>query len=563
MTHRSGYPHSMARARIDTERKPSRAVLLPNANNPRLLLRVMRLIASGVRRPRSIGEILEIERRTVHYYTQASEWLGFLEPDQQSVLTESGLTWVFSEEEDRTRLYARAVWGNAFASHLMSTFGGLPPPDAITKFILAWDSSVSESTARRRASAIRGLLEPALPHYPTPHQPARPQLVIPFAQQRPPQANRTDTIDLSAGIAESPDLYREILCALLDAGELRSGCIRSLLDNLGAQDAPLSRYIEMALRRGDATRSGEHLVVAPGAIQRRVLASDVLFIALSDPHYREALSSRPESRIRKRFALWDLRLFDGPATPEALQRALVGRRLESIPIAGPQAGPGAPAQRGDFLSAVQNSSPVVSFPATLTQLSGRVQLINALLLEARKSPSGVRLPSIIDERQRVHGGLLAPGERLMAGIPDNLTLRIRVITCCPAFSLLAALLLLDRRQRLRLRITRQQQGTNVHLAEQPLGGMLSLLSDFCEAMGWPLTRPPKEQGLTDTALMAVADDLGMLMQVGDRVVLTESLFVQLQEDPEFRDSYERLLPLERIFGEWLETKSPKVNAVFT
>ncbi|MFT5681075.1 MAG: hypothetical protein ACI8RZ_001981, partial [Myxococcota bacterium] len=147
-----------------SEPASSRAALLPNANNPRLLLRVVRLIASGVRRPRSIAEILEIELRTVHYYTQASEWLGFLESDQQSVLTEAGLSWVFSGEEDRSRIYAQAVWGNAFASELMSTFGGLPPSDAITGFIRAWDASVSESTARRRASAIRSLLEPALPH---------------------------------------------------------------------------------------------------------------------------------------------------------------------------------------------------------------------------------------------------------------------------------------------------------------------------------------------------------------------------------------------------------------
>jgi len=375
---------------------------------------------------------------------------------------------------------------------------------------------------------------------------------MPFAAPRPPPLHSPDTADLSAGLAESPDLYRQVLCALLDAGELRSGCIRSLLDNLGAEDAPLSRYIEMALRRGDATRSGEHLVITAGAIQRRALASDVLFIALSDPDYRAALTSPPDSHLRRRFTLWDVRLFDGPATPQTLQRALVGRRLESIPIARPAAAPGASPRAGDFLSAIQHGTPVLSFPATLSQLSGRVQLINGLLLEARKSPSGVRLPSIIDERERVHGGLLAPGERRMAGIPDNLTLRLRALTCCPALSLLVALLLLDRRQRLGLRITHQHQGATVSVGEQPLGGVLSMLSAFCLAMGWPLSRPPEGRGLSDLALMGVGTDLGMLMQVGDRVVLAETLFVQLQEDPEFRESYERLLPLEGLLGEWIE-----------
>ena len=547
----------MPRERINTEQKTSRATLLPNANNPRLLLRVLRLIASGVRKPRSIAEILEIEQRTVHYYTQASEWLGFLEPDRQSVLTETGLTWIFSEEEDRSRIYARAVWGNAFAARLMSTFGGLPPSDAITGFIRTWDTSVSESTARRRASAIRSLLEPALSHYPSPHQPARPQLDMPFAPPRAPLTNSVAPVDLTAGITESPDLYRALLCALLDAGELRSGCIRSLLDNLGAEDAPLSRYIEMALRRGDAIRSGEHLVVTHGAIRRRALAGDVLFVALSDPDYRAALESRPDSPLRRRFTSWDARLFGGPATSEALQQALVGRRLESIPIARPDAAPSAPPRTGDFLSAIRSGAPVLSFPSSLSQLSGRVQLLNALLLEARKSPSGVRLPSVIDEREHLHGGLLAPGERRMSSIPDNLTLRIRTLTCCPALALLAALLLLDRRQRLGLRIMHQHQGVTITMGEQRLGGLLSLLSAFCRAMGWPLSRPPEGQGLTDAGLVAIATDLSMLVRVGERVVLDEKLFVLLQEDPEFRQPYDGLLPLESLMGDWIESQKPQ------
>ncbi|MDG1478446.1 MAG: hypothetical protein P8R54_02600 [Myxococcota bacterium] len=532
----------------------SRAALLPNANNPRLLLRVIRLIASGVRRPRSIAEILEIELRTVHYYTQASEWLGFLKPDQQGVLTQAGLSWVFSGEDERSRVYAHAVWSNAFASQLMGTFGGLPSSDGITGFIRAWDASVSESTARRRASAIRGLLEPALQHYPSPDRPAEPQLAIPFTPARPPLHQPPVPVDLRAGTSESPDLYRHLLCVLLDAGELRPGGIRAILDDLGGSDAPLSRYIEMALRRGDATRSGEHLVVTPGAIRRRALADDVLLVALSDPDYRRALESPPDSRARRRFTTWDVRLFGAPPTPESVAAALMGRRLESIPIALPSGIARTPAAPRRFLEAIQSSAPIVCFPDSLRQLSGQVSLINALLRSARKAPAGVRLPAVIDERGVVHGGLLAPGERLMLGIPDNLTLRLRALSCCPAIALLAALLLLDRRQSSRLSITRGRRASTVLLAGQVLGTVLSVISDFCTASGWELSRPPDGRGLTDLELLDIAAELGMLSQIGARRILSESLFVQLQADPESRAVYELLLPLERRLSTWMEAK---------
>ena len=532
----------------------SRAALLPNANNPRLLLRVIRLVASGVRRPRSIAEILEIELRTVHYYTQASEWLGFLEPDQQSVLTQAGLSWVFSGEDERSRVYAHAVWSNAFASQLMGTFGGLPSSDGITGFIRAWDASVSESTARRRASAIRGLLEPALLHYPSPDRPAEPQLAIPFTPARPPLHQPPVPVDLSAGTSESPDLYRHLLCVLLDAGELRPGGIRAILDDLGGCDAPLSRYIEMALRRGDATRSGEHLVVTTGAIRRRALADDVLLVALSDPDYRRALESPPDSRARRRFATWDVRLFGASPTPEVVAAALMGRRLESIPIAHPSGVTRTHAPPRRFLEAIQTGTPIVCFPDSLRQLSGQVSLINALLRSARKSPAGVRLPAVIDERGVVHGGLLAPGERLMLGIPDNLTLRLRALSCCPALALLAALLLLDRRQTSRLSITRGSRASTVLLAGQQLGTVLSVLSDFCAASDWEVSRPPDGRGITDLELLDIAAELGMLSRIGGRRVLSESLFVQLQEDPEYRAVYELLLPLERRLSAWIEAK---------
>ncbi|MFT5686824.1 MAG: hypothetical protein ACI8RZ_007781, partial [Myxococcota bacterium] len=156
----------------------------------------------------------------------------------------------------------------------------------------------------------------------------------------------------------------------------------------------------------------------------------------------------------------------------------------------------------------------------------------------------------------VHGGLLAPGERMMLGIPDNLTLRLRAMRCCPALSLLAALLLLDRRQRRSLRITRGSRASTVTLSGQPIGTVLSMISDFCTASGWLLSRPPDGRGLTDLELLDIAEELGITSRIGPRRILAESLFVQLQEDPESRAVYELLLPLERRLSEWLESHHP-------
>ena len=47
-----------------------RADLIPNANNPRLLQRLVRLVASGIRKQQALADVLQIELRTVHYYTQ-------------------------------------------------------------------------------------------------------------------------------------------------------------------------------------------------------------------------------------------------------------------------------------------------------------------------------------------------------------------------------------------------------------------------------------------------------------------------------------------------------------
>ncbi|MBK9366533.1 MAG: hypothetical protein IPN01_09435 [Deltaproteobacteria bacterium] len=68
-----------------------------------------------MREPRSIAEIPTVSC-TVHYYSQAGEWLGLTTTDAvggRLQLTELGLEYVFAGP-DRPRVYAQAAWANDF-----------------------------------------------------------------------------------------------------------------------------------------------------------------------------------------------------------------------------------------------------------------------------------------------------------------------------------------------------------------------------------------------------------------------------------------------------------------
>lgn len=549
-----------------TVRRP-RAELLPNANNPRLLMRLLHLVSRGIRSPRALAEILEVELRTVHYYTQAAEWLGLLCGSEHIQLTELGLSIAFADVDDRLKLYGVAVWGNAFVQQLLGDRSQLPGPEALTAFILQWEPQLSESTARRRASAVRALIEPALPHRPptpTPDQPS--QAHLPFAPTEPPQPAPITT-SLVAGREENPDVYAIVLQALLDAGELSTAQIRALLDACGGRDCSLGGSIELAMRRGDGHRIDDRIVASAGAIRRRELSRDGVLVALSDPLYRKHLSLvswdardpvGERSRLTRRFALWDRRLFGAhPLTPEVLSEKLpallVGRPLDSVPIAGPALEPFSPPAR-PFIDTLDTSGLLIAFPASVVQISAGVGKLNPLLRAVQQRPAAVRLPNILDERIACHGGLLYPGERPPRALADNRSVRLRALTHCPVYALLAALLLHDRRQTTPLLLRRRGDSADVVWRGQVLGAPLSVLTAFAGAQGWRVCRPPDDSSLalTDRALLAAAQAAGITQHAGERLILHEALFALLQEDLEARLSYEPLLPLEDRIATWLD-----------
>jgi hypothetical protein len=161
------------------------------------------------------------------------------------------------------------------------------------------------------------------------------------------------------------------------------------------------------------------------------------------------------------------------------------------------------------------------------------------------------LPSVVDARVQVHAGLFFPGEPLPVSIPDTYSLRLRLLVHTPAFSLLAALLLLDRQPDVPLAIARFDDNVRVRWDRDDRGELLDVFTRFLQAHDAVVARTPSF-GILASELVAIATTLGIARSIDHRVVLDEELFVQLQEDAETRLVYEDLLPLVDALHAWLD-----------
>jgi hypothetical protein len=555
--------------------RKQREELVPNANNPRLLMRLVGLIAAGLRRPRALAEVLEVELRTVHYYTQAAAWLGLVQGLSEVQLTRHGLALAFAEPRHRLRHYAHAVWRTPAARDLLLGREEMPDAETVTDWIREQDPELAESTARRRASSIRSLLEPAIGRRPSPRTPQGEQLLLPFGTRRapddledgPPPQPKPSPVRHQPGVEDNLDIYTRLLCSLLDNGELRTGHLRALLDDMGASDVPLGPYAELAVRRGDAIRIEDRLVASAGAILRRDVAADPVLIALTDPGYRRWLrlarqspdhltpvQRRERTAYERRYLGWDLRVFGNRPSPDAVEKALArvlpGRIADALPRAE-SSGAKLARTQGPFLDHIHVEGLPIAFPHTLTALAGGVTAANALARRNRASPAGVRPPDIIDTLRVYHAGLVSPGSAPPRLVPDTFTLRLQLVSCSPAFSLLAALLILDRRPDSGVSLRLHSEVPTVHWRGRALAPLLHVFAAFADHRGWHLARPP-HSGLTHRGLTSTARAVGVASRAGERIVLDEELFAKLQEDPEARIVYEALLPLEDALYAWLD-----------
>lgn len=543
-----------------------RRAAIPSANNPRLLIRTCGWLARGVRSTRALQEVLGVELRTVQYYLQAATWMGFIEDSPDHLLTPMGLELVFAD--DPSAVYATAVWAQPFVRDLLTGRGHtLPPVEDVVVAIARAEPDLAPATVRRRASAVRSLLAPALERRRRP-RPVDLQLALPLASQ-------PDTVPhhLTPGPAKDadPDVLRWVYESLLDHGELTLGQLRGLLDVAGVSDLPIGGYIDLLLVRGDARRMGERLVITPGAVARRQAASSTTGVILSHARYRQwlddvrqaALGDR-EAEIRmhqveRTFRAWDQRLLGGPAEAstldERLGRVLLDRSLDAFPRTGDPGPLVEPVERS-FLDCWQEAGLVIALPPTLSILQAGLPAINRQLQQARQGTADVGEPTIASRPSLVHGGLLHPGEPRPRSVPDVVSLRQRALMNAPYVALVTALLLLHRTSPDSLCVVRRRNGWRVLRRGRVLGPVLELLDRFAASRGWiPSRRIAGGLGLGP--FLAGLETAGIAHVLGgDVAVLAERLFHRLRTDPEEMEVHALLLPLADVLEGWLQEARP-------
>lgn len=543
----------MTEAQTNLRRTP--LDIIPSASSPQLLTHLLEMIARGVRSSRGLEEALGVDPRTLRYYLQAARWLGLLSSSPEPVLSSEGLAYVYAGA-GRHEVYARAVRAQPFLAELLDRCEGhTPDPGTIAHAIRHSDPALAPTTVERRASAIRSLIEPALDPAPLPDDDG--QLALPLAQI--PRVAPEPPVAEGAGRAFSPDLYRYVLCSLLDHGELTLGHLRAMLDQAGADDVPLGAYVELALDRGDARRVGDRLIVTRGAIARRDLAGSTTSVILSDRGWRDALESlrrgEAPAGARRGYRMWFRRLMGREASAAEvdveLSRILQDRSLAAFPLARPADDPEPVVVERPFLDTWQASGLVLSLPAPLVQLWEGVSGINRRLRSARTRADAVGMPSIAYRPLAVHGGLLHPGEVLPRAIADAMSLRQRVVSRSPYVAMTAALLLLARLNDRAPVLKRHEGAWTVSRARHRYGRLLEVLDAFAASRGWHPSRLP-HAGLDDDVLCGLMERLALARDTGDRMLLDDAFFLDLRSGEPTRALGASLQALAGVFSTWLD-----------
>lgn len=545
--------------------------LIPGANSPQLLARLLDAVARGVRTSRGLQEVLQVQAQTVRAYLHSAAWLQLATATDPAELTPLGVEFVYAGSR-RPQVYARAVWSVPLAAEVLTAGDGrVPDLDVVARAIERAESGLAPATLERRAGAVRSLVAPAVGRpRPRSREQEERQLGLPLGHAT--LLDRTPRLSDTASEYD-PDAYRYVLCALLDHGELTMGHLRALLDRAGAPNLPLGGILDLALTRGDAVRAQDRLVVTPAAVERRALARATPSLLLSDPQYRayltDAVAARGGDRkaeIRRdasaaRFRPWDRRLFGHPLAPDQLERdlerVLLDRPLAAFPLALP--GPFALPDGGEpFLDGWEARGHLVALPPTLAQLQGGLPAVNRMLRTGR-AQGEVSLPDLSFRPRAVHGGVLHPGEPVPRAVPDVRTLRHRVLMHAPYPAVLAAILLLHRHHPERVQVVEDRSGWSVKAPAARGVPLLAWIDGFARHRGWVPCRRD-DAGLPAAVLVAVFETLGLGQVVGRLLVLAEPLFARLATEPEELEILSRLRPLADAVDAWLAAESTDERA---
>lgn len=557
----------MTLARRATEAQEPLPFAAPLGDDPRVVGRVVDLMARGVRSQRAVQETLGLDGGAVDRALASAAFLGLLEGDGEPSVTIVGLEYAYGGAQ-RTKIWGRAVLAQPFVAKILrGPPPSLPAVGEIAEAVRSVAPTLDELAARQRANAIRGLCAPVLGKRAPKSETA--QLALPLPAKGPD----VDVPQIAHGPGREcdPDLLRHVAGVLLDHGELSLGGLRAILDRAGVPEAPIGGYIDLLLVRGDAVRLEERLVISRQGARRRGLVDTATSMVLSDPGYRAWLADGPAAaagdrpaqirreRHRLRYRSWDRRLFQREVEPDQvereLRRVLLDRGVGSYPLAtGPGVAP-SPVRAG-FLDVWERDDLAVALPPALGDLRGGLAAANHAIKVARQGADSVHLPVCVERPAAVHGALCHPGEALPRAIPDVRTLRQRLVLHAPYASMVAALLLIHRRQPDRVAVRSRRGGFAVRCGDAPVE-LLDLLDAFGVSRGWIVSRRTRG-GLGAAALIAVLDTVGITTPVADLCVLSERFFGMLRSEPDEGVLHERLGPLGEAIAAFIEAGAPEI-----
>ncbi len=557
--------------------------------SPRALGRLLGLVASGCVAMEPLARALRAEPAQLQARLDLAVWLGFLDGSGSASvaprLSRRGLEYVYGARR-RPQIYAEALWDHPVVGTILAQQPGRQwRSSALRAFLVERWPGLGDDRLDQVVGSLATLMQPALDKRPRRRE-RRPgtQLRLAFARPRAPvtgyRFRAAPAPDQQPDCAD-PAVYRTVLQALLDEGELPMLRLGTILASLGLRDTPAGPYAEMAVRRGDALRRVEagvdQLVVTPAAIARRDLSDTVASVALSDPQYREYLqvlqatgqgdlgAAARYGRLRARFRCWDQRIFGADTTPRAMAHAahglLQGRTLAAIPAAVPEPELGWLPRPAPFLDLVADTNLVVALPPSIDLLVGGLAAVNRALEAAARDPGGPH-PAFA-ARVLVHGGLLHPGEPLPGRIPDGVSLRLHVIERVPHLALMVALLLQQRLSRGRVSLRLRGDHLRVYHRRRDLGAFLLRADDLMRDRGWLVSRRVRG-GLLEASLKDAAESLGIAVQAGRVFAMQEAFFRRLLGQPEDRHLHDRLVPLgawaDHRLGEWSVGVEPDAPA---
>lgn len=531
--------------------------------------RLLRLVAAGCCERDALARRLRQPPEVVGERIALGCWLGLLRPGRAGaepgavLLSRRGVDLVFGLGR-RPQTYVDLLWDHPAIGQVLADLDPAAlDAGAVGRALRARCPGADDLAVERSSAVLAEVLGPARRLRPRrrerrTHQ----QLRLAFPRPRAPVTGYRFKA-LSADLQlEDPAAYRAILQALLDEGELAVAQVAQILAGLGQPDAPAGAYADLAVRRGDARRCREgaldKLVVTAAAVERRDLSDTVATVALSDPDYRAYLevlqataggdpaAAARYGRLRMRFSAWDARIFGEGLAPRAVAQAadklIKGRGLQALPLAVPDPEPTAIFRPGTFLDQIGHRNLAVALPPSLDLLVGGLTLVNRALEQARSAEPAAAL----QPRVHVHGGLLHPGEAMPGSLPDRVSLRLHVVERQPWLALLVAVLLEQRLGGFRLGVRLRGDRLRVTWRRRDLGDFLTRADDLMRERGWLVCRRQRG-GLSDAALVDIAEVLGVASTTAGALVLDESFFARLRQQPEDRRVYEILRP----FGAWI------------